>query len=374
MAGREFNIDSPKQLSGVLFDEMNLMSLLESGKRMKKTAGGARSTKESELEKLKGAHPIIDKILEYRELAKLLSTYVDTLPTLTDSEGRLHARFLQAGTTTGRMSSQNPNLQNIPIKTELGRRVRGAFIAQKGFKLMSFDYSQIELRIAAVLSGDKNLIEIFKKGQDVHTGVASRVFGVKEEDVTKDMRRKAKVINFGILYGMGVNALRGNLESTKEEAQNFYNEYFKTFSGIADYLENTKKLAGQKGYTETLFGRRRYFEGIKSRLPFIRAAAERMAINAPVQGTSADILKISMRKIYDYINDPKNGAQGRVKMLLQVHDELVFEVEDNKEFINQITKIIQEKMQDVLSDEQSNGVPLMTSSNIGENWSEMEGL
>lgn len=374
MAGREFNIDSPKQLSVVLFDEMNLTSLLESGKRLKKTAGGARSTKESELEKLKGTHPIIDKILEYRELAKLLSTYVDTLPALTDEKGRLHASFLQSGTTTGRMSSQNPNLQNIPIKTELGRRVRGAFVAQKGFKLMSFDYSQIELRIAAVLSGDKNLIEIFKQGQDVHTGVASRVFGVKEEEVTKDMRRKAKVINFGILYGMGVNALRGNLESTREEAQTFYNEYFKMFSGIADYLENTKKMAGQKGYTETLFGRRRYFEGIRSRLPFIRAAAERMAINAPIQGTSADILKISMRKIYDYINDPKNGVQGRIKMLLQVHDELVFEVEDDKDFINKITGVIKEKMQGVLSFEQSNGVPLVTSSNIGENWGEMDGL
>lgn len=374
MAGREFNVDSPKQLGVIIFDEMNLGEGMGS-KRLKKTASGARSTKESELEKLKGVHPIIDKILEYRELAKLLSTYIDPLPLLTDSKNRLHAKFLQAGTTTGRMSSQNPNLQNIPTKTELGRRVRGGFIAEKGNVLLSFDYSQIELRIAAILSKDGALLEIFKNGHDVHNSVAARVFKVKEADVTKEMRRQAKVINFGILYGMGVNALRANLGSTKDEAQTFYNEYFKTFSGLAEFLEETKRSAEQKGYTETLFGRRRYFEGIRSKLPFIRAAAERMAINAPIQGTSADIIKISMRRIFDYINDPKNkGIHGRVKMLLQVHDELVFEVKDDKVFIKQIAKEIQNLMQDVLSEEQSKGVPLVTSSNIGLNWDEMSAL
>ncbi len=374
MAGREFNVDSPKQLGVVIFDEMNLGEG-QGAKRLKKTAGGARSTKESELEKLKGVHPIIDKILEYRELAKLLSTYIDPLPLLTDAKDRLHAKFLQAGTTTGRMSSQNPNLQNIPTKTDLGRRVRGGFIAEKGKVLLAFDYSQIELRIAAILSGDKNLVDIFKRGEDVHSGVASRVFGVKENEVTKEMRRQAKVINFGILYGMGVNALKVNLGSTKDEAQTFYNEYFKTFEGLAGFLEDTKRFAEQNGYTETLFGRRRYFEGIRSKLPFIRAAAERMAINAPIQGTSADIIKISMRKIYDYINDPKNKeVYGKIKMLLQVHDELVFEVEDNKEFIKKIAKKIQGMMEDVLSDEKSKGVPLVTTANIGANWGEMETL
>ncbi len=374
MAGREFNIDSPKQLGVVIFEEMNLGDGM-GAKRLKKTASGARSTKESELEKLKGVHPVIDKILEYRELAKLLSTYIDPLPLLTDSKNRLHAKFLQAGTTTGRMSSQNPNLQNIPTKTDLGRRVRGGFIADKGSVLLAFDYSQIELRIAAIMSGDKNLIEIFKKGQDVHTGVASKVFKVKENEVTKDMRRQAKVINFGILYGMGVNALKTNLGSTKDEAQTFYNEYFKTFSRVAEFLEETKRFAEQNGYTETLFGRRRYFEGIRSKLPFIRAAAERMAINAPIQGTSADIIKISMRKIFDYINDSKNKeVYGRVKMLLQVHDELVFEVVDDKDFIKNISKQIQNLMQDVLSVEQSKGVPIVTSSNIGLNWGEMKDL
>lgn len=374
MAGREFNVDSPKQLGVVIFDEMNLGEGMGS-KRLKKTASGARSTKESELEKLKGVHPVIDKILEYRELAKLLSTYIDPLPLLTDSKDRLHAKFLQTGTTTGRMSSQNPNLQNIPTKTDLGKRVRGGFIADKGSVLIAFDYSQIELRIAAIMSGDQNLVEIFKKGEDVHTGVASKVFGVKENEVTKDMRRQAKVINFGILYGMGVNALKTNLGSTKDEAQIFYNEYFKTFSRVAEFLEETKRFAEQNGYTETLFGRRRYFEGIRSKLPFIRAAAERMAINAPIQGTSADIIKISMRKIFDYINDSKNKeVHGRIKMLLQVHDELVFEIEDDKDFIKKISKKIQDLMQDVLSEDLSKGVPLVTSSKMGLNWGEMNDL
>jgi DNA polymerase-1 len=248
-------------------------------------------------------------------------------------------------------------------------------MADKGCVLLAFDYSQIELRIAAIMSGDENLIEIFKKGQDVHTGVASKVFKVKESEVTKDMRRQAKVINFGILYGMGVNALKTNLGSTKDEAQLFYNEYFHTFSRVADFLEETKRFAEQNGYTETLFGRRRYFEGIRSKLPFIRAAAERMAINAPIQGTSADIIKISMRKIFDYINDTKNKeVYGKVKMLLQVHDELVFEVEDDKDFIKKISKKIQGIMQDILTEEQSKGVPIITSSNIGLNWGEMKDL
>ena len=371
-AGREFNVDSPKQLGVIIFDEMNLGEGM-GAKRLKKTAGGARSTKESELEKLKGVHPIIDKIMEYRELAKLLSTYVDPLPTLADSTNRLHPKFLQTGTTTGRMSSQNPNIQNIPTKTELGRNVRIGFVASKGSVLLSFDYSQIELRIAAILSDDKNLLEIFKTGQDVHTGVASRVFKVPESEVTKDMRRQAKVINFGILYGMGVSALKTNLGSTREEAQNFYNEYFNTFSGIAKYLEDTKKFASQNGYTETLFGRRRYFEGIKSKLPFIRASAERMAINAPIQGTNADMIKISMIRIFDYLNDKKNkDIHGKVKMLLQVHDELIFEAEEDEDLIKKVSKKIQEIMRDSLPENLSKGVPIATSSNIGLNWGEMK--
>lgn len=329
MAGIEFNIASPKQLGEVLYEKMQLGGA-GSGMRIKKTAGGAKSTKESELEKMKDLHPIIGKILEYRELAKLLGTYIDVFPALADEQNRIHPNFSQTGAATGRMATYDPSIQNIPIKSELGKKIRNAFIAPKGKKLIAIDYSQIELRVAAILSADKNLVEIFKNHIDVHTGVAARVFKVAESEVTKDMRRQAKVINFGILYGMGVNALRQNLSqggynASREEAQNFYSEYFNTFTGIASYLENVKVSAAALGYTKTLFGRRRYFEGIKSHLPFIRAAAERMAINAPVQGTAtADITKLAMLQVFEKVcQDPKN----KIKLLMQIHDELVFEVD-----------------------------------------------
>lgn len=375
-AGQEFNVSSPKQLGEVLFDKMNLGSGI---KNLKKTAGGAKSTKESELEKMRDVHPIIGKILEYRELSKLLGTYIDVLPGLVDKAGRLHTHFLQTGTTTGRMSSEDPNLQNIPIKTEQGRAIRHAFIAEEGHTLVSFDYSQIELRIAAIMSGDERLVEIFNTGVDVHTGVASRVFKVDEKDVTKEMRRKAKVINFGILYGMGVNALRANLGGTRDEAQTFYDEYFKNFKGLAKYLEETKKYAEKYGYTETLFGRRRYFEGIKSKLPFIRAAAERMAINAPIQGTSADIIKISMRKVYDKMKEM--GKDKEVKLLLIVHDELLYEIRTPE--VKKVSKIIQDTMQNVFKEalvggvsvlDKTHGIPITTSANFGKSWGDMEPL
>ena len=280
IVGEEFNISSPKQLGEMLFVKMGLKA-----KNQKKTASGGFSTKESELEKLKDEHPIAGLILEYRELAKLLGTYIDTIPKMVDENNRLHSEFLQAGSATGRMASQNPGIQNIPNKTELGREIRKSFIAEDGYKLMSFDYSQIELRIAAFLSGDKKLIEIFKEGLDVHTAVASEVFGVDPKDVTKEMRGKAKTINFGVMYGMGVTALQKNIGTNREEAQQFLDGYFNKFSGLAEYLERVKRETAQKGYTETFFGRRRYFPDIHSKLPFMKASAERMAINAPIQGT-----------------------------------------------------------------------------------------
>ena len=260
-AGQEFNINSPKQLGEILFEKLAL-----GAKNQKKTSTGMKSTRESELEKLKDSHPIIESILAYRELQKLLSTYIDNIPTMLDGADRLHTSLRQAGTTTGRMSSTNPNVQNIPVKTELGRNIRNAFIAEKGYAFVSFDYSQIELRVAAILSGDESLLQIFRNGEDVHESVASYVFGVPPIAVDKEMRRKAKVINFGILYGMGVNALRQNLGGTREEAQQFYNEYFKRFTGLAGYLDAVKADAERAGYTQTLFGRRRYFEGLKSKL------------------------------------------------------------------------------------------------------------
>ncbi|USN89124.1 MAG: hypothetical protein H6780_01760 [Candidatus Nomurabacteria bacterium] len=363
LAETEFNINSPKQLGEVLFDTLGLKP-----KNAKKTAGGQRSTKESELEKLRDEHPVITEILRYRELQKLVSTYIDTLPQQVGKDGRVHSTLLQTGAATGRMASKDPNLQNIPIRTEEGRLVRGAFVAESGYSLVAIDYSQIELRIAAILSQDANMLEIFRHGEDVHAGVAARVFGVVESEVTSDMRRKAKVINFGILYGMGVNALRQNLggETTRAEAQEFLNAYFQTFTRLAEYLEDTKTFARQHGYTETLIGRRRRFPGIMSSVSFIRAQAERMAINAPIQGTAADCMRIAMLRIAAYID----GLQkDEVRMLLQVHDELVFEIKTNA--LSSHTKKIVEVMENVLSDEERRGVPLKVEVKVGNNWHDM---
>jgi len=358
LAGQEFNINSPKQLGDILFDKLQLTA-----PRMKKTAGGARSTKESELLKL-SEHAIVKKILDYRQLAKLVGTYIDAIPPLLDKNDRLHATFDQTGAVTGRMSSNNPNLQNIPIQTEEGRRIRDAFIAEKGFSLVSLDYSQIELRIAAFLANDEEFMKIFKSGRDVHREVASKVFGVPADQVTPDMRRKAKVINFGVMYGMGVNALRANLGGTRPEAQEFYNHYFQAFSGLARYLDSVKAEAKRKGYTETLFGRRRYFGDIASPVPFIRAAAERMAINAPIQGTEADIVKLAMVRIFEYIKNEK--LEDAVYILLQVHDELVLEVSDK--VLDKVVPDIQKIMETVVSLDETKGVPLAVGVHIGKNW------
>jgi len=234
--------------------------------------------------------------------------------------------------------------------------------------LAAFDYSQIELRIAAFLSGDKKLIEIFKSGEDVHASVASHVFGVPINKVDKEMRRKAKVINFGILYGMGINALTQNLGSDRKTAQEFYNTYFEKFSDLAEYLDKLKEDANKLGYTKTFFGRRRYFEGIKSKLPFIRAAAERMAINAPIQGTSADIIKIAMKKIDDYVIE--NKLEKKVYLILQIHDELIYEIAD--ELLSEVSPKVTKIMQDVISPEKISEVPVITNFSSGQNWGELK--
>ncbi|MEY2665472.1 MAG: polymerase polymerase protein [Candidatus Parcubacteria bacterium] len=366
-AGVEFNINSPKQLGDILFDNLGLKI-----KNAKKTAGGQRSTKESELEKLLGEHPIIEDILRYRELQKLVSTYIDTLPTLVGGDGKIHTTFLQTGTVTGRMGSKDPNIQNIPVKSEEGLAIRKAFTASPGYTLVAIDYSQIELRIAAILSEDKNMVEIFRKGEDVHHGVAMRVFGVGTDEVTPNMRRQAKVINFGILYGMGVNALRTNLgEDTKrEEAQAFLNAYFNTFTKLAEYLEDTKTTARKLGYTETLFGRRRHFAGIASSVPFIKAAAERMAINAPIQGTAADIVRIAMVRIAEHIK--KHKLEDNVHMLLQIHDELVFEIKEG-EVEKQVPALLS-IMERVLEGKETLGVPIVAEVKVGHNWRDMTKL
>jgi len=379
LAGEEFNVNSPKQIGGIIFDKLGL-----SVKGIKKSAGGAISTRESELEKLQDLHPIIGEILKYRELQKLLSTYIDTIPSSVEEDGRLHANFIQTGTTTGRFASNNPNLQNIPTKTERGKNIRNAFLAKEGYSLVSFDYSQIELRVAALMSQDSYFIQSFKEGKDIHTAVAMKVFGVEEENVTHEMRRRAKVINFGILYGMGVNALRQNLsrpesggdsgvaEITRKEAQVFYDNYFAQFPTIADYLESIKNFAKQNGYTKTLFGRKRYFPGIKSPILFIKAMAERMATNAPIQGTAtADIIKIGMKKAEDALRE--SITQEEARLVLQIHDELIYEIKNNK--VEQAIKIIENAMENVIPAEFIRGmeeVPLRVSYTFGKTWGDLK--
>lgn len=363
LSGVEFNVASPKQLGEVLFDKLGLTP-----KNQKKTAGGAKSTKESELQKMKDMHPVISLVLEYRELQKLITTYIEPIPKLLDSQNRLHARFIQTGTTTGRMSSENPNLQNIPIGSERGRVIRNAFIAPQKRKLVALDYSQVELRIASFLSKDQKLMQIFKDGKDVHSAVASEVFGVGINDVTKEMRRQAKVINFGILYGMGVTALQANLGTDRKTAQEFLNSYFDNFKGLAEYLENVKREAEALGYTKTFFGRRRYFEGIKSKIPFIKASAERMAINAPIQGTSADMIKIAMGKIDEFLT--KEKKENNANLILQIHDELIYEVDES--FVLGFSKEAKRIMEDSISREDIFGVPIVVNVSAGDNWGKME--
>lgn len=358
-AGQEFNINSPKQLGDILFDKLGIK-----GKNMKKTGAGARSTRESELDKIRDAHPIVPLLFEQRELSKLLSTYIDAIQPLLDQNNRLHTDFIPSGTTTGRMASKDPNMQNIPIKSNLGKAIRSAFIAEEGFSLAAFDYSQMELRIAAFLSGDEKLIGIFNRDEDVHSSVASQVFRVPLNEVTSEMRRQAKVINFGIIYGMGVMALKQNLGSTREAAQKFYEEYFQSFSTLAGYLDRVKAETERKGYTETFFGRRRYFEGIKSKIPYIKAGAERMAINAPIQGTEADVIKLAMVKIDIFIKE--NRLENDVFPLLQVHDELIYEIK--KDIAEEIGPKIRQIMEGIIDPSLTHGVILKASYSLGDNW------
>lgn len=364
-AGREFNINSPKQLATVLFDELKITPA-----RQKKTATGARTTREGELAKMAELHPIIADILAYRELQKLLSTYIQKIPGLVGADSRLRAEFVQAGTTTGRMSSQNPNLQNIPIKSDYGRRIRKAFAAPPGRMLAAIDYSQIELRIAAGLSGDTKLGDVFRRGGDIHTAVAAEVFAVAPEKVDYEMRRRAKVINFGILYGMGVNALRETLGAgvTRDDAAKYLADYFKNFSGLARWIEKTKADAATTGYTETLFGRRRYFPGLTSAMPNLRAQAERMAVNAPIQGTQSDIMKLAMVEA-DLLLE-KKGWHKSAALVLQVHDELVYEVEETG--AASIAKELRHVMESVVSPKKLHDVPIVAEVALGKNWAEME--
>ncbi len=356
LAGEAFNPGSPQQLAHVLFEILKIRT-----KGIKRGKTGI-STAASELEKLEGAHPIIEKISEYREVTKLLSTYVEAIPLLADGHDRVHTTYNQAVTATGRLSSSSPNLQNIPIRTELGRKIRCGFIAAKGFSLLSCDYSQIELRVVAALAHDKKMLEAFNSGIDIHTATASAIWDIPLEEVTTEQRRAAKAINFGIIYGQGPLGLAKSAGIKFEEAKRFIDEYFHAYSGIREYLENTKALAHTQGYVETLFGRRRPMADINSPRPEVRAAAERMAINMPVQGTSADLIKLAMINISKIL--PQVSAKTR--MILQVHDELVFEVPENE--VNKVVPHIVNLMQNV----EKIGVPFVVDAKFGKNWDEME--
>ncbi len=372
LAGTEFNINSPKQLAEVLFQKLGLRTGGRTGK------GGAYSTKVEVLEELAESSPVAREIMSYRELQKLLSTYVDVIPKMTGPDGRLHAKFLQNGTTTGRFSSQDPNLQNLPIKSELGKRIRGGFISPPGAALAAFDYSQVELRVAAMLSGDAKMTKIFKEGKDIHAGVASFVFGVPIERVNAEMRRRAKVINFGIIYGMGVSALKKNLggppggqASTREEAQKFYDNYFRQFTGLKEYLEGVKTFAIKNSYTETLFGRRRHFPNINSRIPFLKNMAERTATNAPLQGTAADIIKLAIRFAHEDLKSA--GLAGSARLVLVVHDELVYEIDQS--VLSQAEVIIRRAMEAVLPRsyiKYKTDVPLLVHFGAGRNLGEVK--
>ncbi|OHA14229.1 MAG: DNA polymerase I [Candidatus Tagabacteria bacterium RIFCSPLOWO2_01_FULL_39_11] len=358
-AGEEFNVNSTRQLANIIFGKLKL-----DAKGLKKTEKGSRSTRFSELLKLKSLHPVIEKIIFQRELAKLVSTYVDALPDLIADDGRIHTNFVQTGTVTGRLSSQNPNLQNLPVKTEFGRNIRQAFKPKKGFVFLSCDYSQIELRIAAILSKDKKMLGAFKKGEDVHTATASEVFSVAPGEVTSEMRNKAKVINFGIIYGMGVNALALNLNVSRNEARIFLDSYFENFSGIKSYIEKLKENAEKNGYVETFFGRKRFLPYINSQNFVLKREAERMAINMPVQGTAADIMKLAMIEVDKLLGQVL--FKDKVFMILQVHDELLFEIK--KDVLDKVADKIKSIMENVYKGE----VVLKADVKAGNNYNNLK--
>lgn len=366
MAGEQFNVNSPKQLSQVLFEKLGLPT-----KGLKKRKDGLYSTDVDTLNKFIDVHPIVPKMLEYRESEKLRSTYIDAWLNLLDENNFLHPTFILSGAATGRFASTNPSVQNIPIKGDIGKEIRKAFIARDGFTLVAFDYSQIELRMVAVLSQDPVLIDVFNSGQDIHSEVASRLYNVPANEVTKDMRRHAKVINFGILYGMGSTALGKEMGISRNDAKAVIDTYFSRFPKVAQYIESVLVNARKTGYTETLFGRRRYIANIKSNVPFLRAMAERMAGNAPIQGTAtADLIRIAMKNIWDMIKTEK--LENSVFPILQIHDELVFEIKD--ELVQDVSKKIQEIMEKPIDKEFLDGkktVPIVTDMHTGKNWGEM---
>lgn len=358
--GEEFNLNSPPQLAHALFDRLKIPR----PNGVRRTASGSYSTAADVLDSLRDVHPVVNWILDYRELAKLKSTYLDALPVeVNQLTNRVHTSYNQAGTVTGRIASSEPNLQNIPIRTELGRKVRQAFIAAPGHLLLGADYSQVELRIVAHMANDEAMLKAFRDGQDIHATTAAAIMNISLKEVTADHRRNAKAVNFGLIYGMSAFGLTRSSELTLAEAEDFVNAYFQRFPGVRAYIENTKKQAMQKGYVETLLGRRRYFPGLKGGTNYVlRSRLEREAINSPIQGSAADIMKLAMLRVASAL--PKAALKGQ--MLLQVHDELVLEVPEDE----------LEKTAQIVSQEMSSAyelkVPLQTEVKWGKNWGQMK--
>ena len=351
VAGQAFNLSSPKQLQEILFVKLELPVL-------KKTPKGQPSTAEPILQELALDYELPRLIMEHRSLSKLKSTYTDKLPEMIQKTGRIHTSYHQAVTATGRLSSTDPNLQNIPIRTAEGRRIRQAFVAPEGYKLIAADYSQIELRIMSHLSQDPGLLEAFANNKDVHKATAAEVFEVALDEVTGEQRRRAKAINFGLIYGMSAFGLAKQLGIGRPEAQKYIQRYFERYPGVRTYMENTREMAREKGYVETLFGRRLYLPDIKASNAMMRQAAERTAINAPMQGTAADIIKRAMIEMHTWLKDTDLD----IKMILQVHDELIFEVKESD------LSAAQEKILDIMENTSSIDVPLLVEAGIGDTW------
>ena len=355
VAGVTFNVNSPKQVGEVLFDELKLDA------KAKKSKTGQYSTSEEVLLGLKGKHEVVGMILEYRELKKLISTYISALPTYINPEtGKIHTTYNQTVTATGRLSSSNPNLQNLPIRSERGQLIRQAIIPDEGCMFLSADYSQIELRLMAHFSQDPHMVEAFRSGQDVHAATAAKIFGVAIEDVTKEQRRQAKTANFGIIYGISAFGLAQQLDCSRSEAKALIDGYFTAFPGVIDYIERQKELARQQGYAVTLFGRKRYLPDIVSHNATVRSFAERNAVNSPIQGTAADIIKMAMVAISNRLK--LEGLQAN--MIMQVHDELNFNVPMNE--VDRVKDIVVSEMQNVVH----LTVPLIADCGVGKNWLE----
>jgi DNA polymerase-1 len=355
IAGYDFNVSSPAQVGEILFDRLKLDD------KAKKTKTGQYSTSEDVLEKIRSKHPIIGKILDYRGLKKLLSTYIDALPLLVNSKtGKVHTSFNQTVTSTGRLSSTNPNLQNIPIRDAQGKEIRKAFIPDAGCVFLSADYSQIELRIMAHLSNDANMLEAFNSGLDIHTATAAKIYKIPIDEVSSDMRRKAKTANFGIIYGISTFGLAERLNIPRGEAKELIEGYFATYPDVKRYMDEAIRKAKEAGYVETIFGRKRFLADINSQNSIVRGYAERNAINAPIQGSAADIIKIAMVNIQALLR--KENLQ--TKMTMQVHDELNFSVPENE--IEQAKKVVVQEMENAIKLH----VPLIADCGVGTNWLE----